>query len=267
MNPASTKSKKNKKTIHYAEAPSGMVTFYNYKEPFMEYEPGYGFTGVLLMDAETGDVQCHLCGAWMEALNNAHLRTKHGITAAEYKTEVGLGQNTALISEKYRDKLVRNGTDRFKNIRKGKKKTKEEIEKIRAGLKRYQETMEAKNNQATCPAQLIDRLKKLAVAVGRTPTVDECKFFPTLLKVFGTWKEALERAGLTHRKNGQNVHYSAHAKFEYTEEVMLKMLRDFKEKMDREASHSDLTRHLLPSASKFAKVFGSWKKAKEIAYA
>lgn len=258
---------KNKKTIAYAEAPSGMVTFYNYKEPFMEYEAGYGFTGVLLMDAQTGDIQCHLCGEWMEAINNRHLRGKHGITAAEYKIEVGLNQNTALISEKHRDKLVRNGTGRFNNIRKGKKKTEAEIEKIRAGLKNYQASMEAKNNQATCPAQLIDRIKKLASELNRTPTAAECKFFPTVVKVFGSWKAAIQRAGLTPRMNGQNVHRLNHTKFEFTQDGMIGMLRAFKERWDREPSKSDLTRNLLPSASKFSKMFGSWKRAKEIAYA
>lgn len=262
----STRTKK-KKTIRYPEAPSGMVTFYNYKEPFMEYEAGFGFQGVLLMDASTGEVQCHPCGEWMDAINSRHLRGRHGITASEYKVEVGLNQNTALISEQHRDKLVRTGQARFKNLKKGGKKTKAQIAAITAGLKAYQASMEAKNNQATCPAQLIDRLKKLATELGRTPTVAECKFFPTLLKVFGTWKEACLRAGLKHRTTGRNVHYVAKGKFEYNKEVMLKMLRDFKERWDRPPSKSDLTRHLLPSSCKFAKVFGSFRLAKKEAFA
>ena len=42
--------------MEYEEAPSGYVTLYNYKEPFMPYREGYGYLGVVLFDGETDKV-------------------------------------------------------------------------------------------------------------------------------------------------------------------------------------------------------------------
>lgn len=55
--------RKADKVMEYEDSPSGFVTLYNYKEPFMKYEEGYGLKGVLLFDGKTGRVQCHMCGA------------------------------------------------------------------------------------------------------------------------------------------------------------------------------------------------------------
>lgn len=262
--------KKNKKTISYSEAPSGKVTFYNYKEPFMEYEAGYGFQGVLLMDADSGLVQCHLCGRWLQALNSEHLRTRHGITASEYKVEVGLNQSTALIGEAYRAKLVRNGLEQKKTLRKGRKKSKEEIEKIRRGLVNYRASMEGKNENGVCPAQLLERLRKLGEKLGRTPTHDELKgMVATLRQTYGTISNALQLAGFSPRKVGANINYKAHLARRpiYTKEKVLKTLRLFKEQHGREPSKSDMRRGILPSKTTIHKLFGSWGNAKKEAYA
>lgn len=54
--------------LEYEEAPSGFVTLYNYKEPFMKFKEGYGFQGVLLFDGTSDKIQCHFCGNWYDAL-------------------------------------------------------------------------------------------------------------------------------------------------------------------------------------------------------
>lgn len=38
------------KEVEYEEAPSGYVKLYNYKEPFMKFNGGHGYQGVLLVD-------------------------------------------------------------------------------------------------------------------------------------------------------------------------------------------------------------------------
>lgn len=63
------------KELEYPEAPSGFVTLYNYKEPFMPFtdpdtREGFGYGGVLVFDGVSDKVQCHLCGEWYHALGN-----------------------------------------------------------------------------------------------------------------------------------------------------------------------------------------------------
>src|SRR3990167_11305295 len=106
------------KEIEYEEAPSGFIKLYKYKEPFMKFQEGFGFEGVLAMDGNGDKIQCHLCGNWYEVLGN-HLHREHNMKASDYKRLVGLRQNTALISEKVREKMVTNGIERFKNLKPG----------------------------------------------------------------------------------------------------------------------------------------------------
>jgi len=258
--------KKRKKKIRYSEAPSGSVTFYNYKEPFMDYEPGYGFQGVLLVDAKSGLIQCHLCGEWLTAINNAHLRIRHGINATEYKKTVGLGARTALISEKLREKLIQRSQNR-KGVKKKKKKMSEETkQKIAESLREYRNSMESRNKEATCPAQLIDRLSKLEKELNHVPAIDDCTFIGSVLAVFGSWENALIRAGMTKRGRGQNVYHRANGRFQYSEENLLKFLTDFKKIHKREPSLSDTRRKMIPSAMTYSRRFGSWKNAKKLAF-
>jgi hypothetical protein len=71
-------------SLEYEEAPSGSVYFYNYKEPLMKFEEGFGFIGALVFDDTTDKIQCHFCGEWFEALGN-HINREHNMRAAEYK--------------------------------------------------------------------------------------------------------------------------------------------------------------------------------------
>ncbi len=123
--------------IEYEEAPSGHVTFYNYKEPLMKFEGGYGFVGALVFDGYSDKIQCHFCGNWFDALGN-HLAREHSMDVEYYKKQVGLNTSTALINEKTRAKLIANGMKkRIKNLvnRKGKKVSAATRAKISATLK------------------------------------------------------------------------------------------------------------------------------------
>lgn len=199
--------KKEKKEMEYEEAPSGYVTLYNYKEPFMEYRGGYGYLGVLLFDGESDKVQCHLCGEWHVALGN-HLHREHAMRAIEYKEEVGLNKTTALIGEKMREKLIASGQSRFKNLknRKGVSVSEETKQKIRNTIK--ENRLESKNLNGTCPAQLIDRLKKLYIKYGRTPRDREIPFINALKLTYGSLEEACNIAGIEYRKPGTNIENS-----------------------------------------------------------
>lgn len=188
---------KEKKVMEYEDSPSGFVTLYNYKEPFMKYEKGYGFQGVLLFDGETDKVQCHLCGEWYIALSN-HLIKEHAMRADQYKEEVGLIKNTALIGENLRAKLIAQGLDkRLQNLRsrKGVKHTPESRKMISNSLK--ENRREKQNMNGTCPEQLIDRLIKEYQKNGyKTPSIKKIQFAEALYKTYGTYKNACEIAGI-----------------------------------------------------------------------
>lgn len=195
------------KTIEYEDAPSGQIKLYNYKEPLMRVEEGYGFLGVLALDPVKDLIQCHTCGEWHKSLQN-HLRYKHQTNVASYKREYGLLSSTALINEEMRAIFSAHGENNLevyrKNFQENSHKHSEETKaKIKETLK--QNRMENRNLKGTCPEQLIDRLQKLAFDLGRTPKQIEVPFEETLVKVYGTFKNALEIAGLPYRKPGVNV--------------------------------------------------------------
>lgn len=185
---------REKKIMEYESAPSGYVTLYNYKEPFMHFKQGYGFEGVLLFDGTTDTIQCHFCGNWFGSLPH-HLAREHGMSASEYKKKVGLRQTTALISETLRSKLIANGNQkRLQNLRKGGKKTEEQKKKISATLRNL--VRETQNELGTCPEQIIDRLLKQYKELGRTPGSKEIKGYETMIRVYGSYKKACEVAGI-----------------------------------------------------------------------
>jgi len=189
--------------MEYEQSPSGYVTMNRYKEPFMPYEGGHGYRGILLYDGKTDKVQCHECGEWFGYLPN-HLRKEHNMRARQYKERVGLRQTTALISETNRKKLIKNGLKaRMKNLRPGGKQSEETKQKIRETLKN--KTDEKANETGTCPLQLLDRLIKLHDKLGRTPSQKEITFYDALVNEHGDMKTACMRAGIPYRKPGQNI--------------------------------------------------------------
>jgi len=253
--------KKIKKEMELEDAPSGFVTLYNYKSPFMPFKDGFGYEGVLLFDGESDKVQCHFCGGWFDYLPG-HIKT-HGVGASAYKDIVGLRRSTALISESHREKLVANRATSIANLKPGRKKTEEEKEKVRKTAKRNIQIRERQNERGTCPYQLLDRLEKVAQEVGRTPTRKEIDGFDAALtRVYGSVKNAMKLINLKPRKPGQNI---STKKVRYTRESLIVLLQNFVKTHDRLPVSSDYRRRIIPSNDTFRRHFGSLKKAlKEI---
>lgn len=189
--------------VEYEEAPSGNVTFYNYKEPLMKFDEGHGYVGALIYDGTSGKIQCHFCGEWFDALGN-HINKEHALKAIDYKRIVGLNKSTALINEKFRASLIAHGT-RNQNLvsQKGKTRSLETRRMISETLKENRE--EKKNLAGTCPAQLLDRLSKLYQKLGRTPTHKEIGFKEALKMTYGSIEEAMRLTGIPHRTPGQTI--------------------------------------------------------------
>jgi hypothetical protein len=199
--------KKIKKEIEYEDAPSGYVTFYNYKEPLMKFEGGFGFVGALVFDGESDKIQCHFCGEWFGQLAH-HLAKEHGMKASDYKEQVGLLQTTALISESSREKLIASGMKkRMKNLknRKGKVVTQETRDKISRTLRGNAVKDEFLNYKGTCPAQLIDRIQKIYKRDPEGWRVRKLKGMEgSIKKIYGSVKDVCRIAGVPYMNPGQN---------------------------------------------------------------
>lgn len=241
---------KIEKEIEYEDAPSGYVKFYNYKEPLMRFEQGFGYLGAVIFDGDTDKIQCHLCGEWYGQLAH-HLHREHNMNVSHYKDIVGLQQSTALISEGMREKLIRKGLGkRMKNLRPGKSPSDETREKIRNTLKKN--LPERKNLTNTCPAQLIDRLIKKAEELGRTPTYEEMDCRETLRKTFGSYPKACQMAGLEP--------IDSHAKIrKYTQQTVSKDFRDFFFEYGKWPKRGDMIELNKLGSWEFARKFGMVK--------
>lgn len=248
---------KEKKEMEYEEAPSGYVTLYNYKEPFMRYEEGYGFQGVLMFNGEDDKVQCHICGEWFEYLPN-HLHREHTTTAAEYKEMVGLAPTTALLGEKQRAVLIQNGTERFKNLRPGIKKTDAQKKKISDSLRNL--NRERQNLRGTCPEQLIERIRQTYHKLGRTPKENEIRGKETINRVFGSWKAACEVAGIPYRVPGFAM---THKKSKIVESELLLWVRDYVStsgELPKQVTYARIIGVASQTISAWAMRHGGWKE-------
>ena len=221
-----------KTEIEYEEAPSGYVTFYNYKEPLMKFDEGYGYIGALIFDGKTDKIQCHLCGEWLGNLPH-HLKREHNMTASAYKDKVGLFQTTALLSEGARNKLVVAAVARGnQNLKYGKAKTQEQKDKIRKTLIENGKKAEGMNLRGTCPAQLIDRMQKIYAKKGDKILMTDFGGFDELLKAtFGSTKEACQIAGIPYNPTGHNKNKVYLKK--YTDEMTIDFVKEFVVRFDR----------------------------------
>lgn len=219
------KREKGKKTIEFPDAPSGQITLYNYKEPFMDFVDeatggGFGYQGVLMLDADGDTLQCHLCGDWFNSLQH-HIRKEHNVSAKTYKEKVGLNKTTALISDNYRLKLIeakqRNATLGV-NLRPGKAVKEETKKKISEALKKR--TRQTQNVFGTCPLQLKERFINLAEKLGRLPKSREVNFIDAVYKTFGTFANFVAECGYKPRT------HKDYAKRKYSIETLKEMYRN-----------------------------------------
>lgn len=233
------KGKKIRKEIEYEEAPCGYVSFYNYKEPLMRYEGGYGFVGALVFDGESDRVQCHLCGEWFKYLPS-HLAKEHNMKSAQYKEEVGLLRTTALISESLREKLILRGLGkRIRNLksRKGKGHTEEAKMRISRTLRENATKDEYVNLKGTCPAQLIDRIQRMYREDPKNWRIKKLEGMRlSINRVYGSVRKACQIAGVPYLESGRNWT----SRKVHTEEGMVAYVRQFLIAYGRNPTREDM---------------------------
>ena len=148
--------------------------------PFMDFSGGYGYEGVLLQNVELKRIQCHFCGNWYRNLDG-HIWQKHNMSSSEYKKEVGLNQSCGLQAPDLtlnnsengkimyeRNKIQMSPLTHLHSFKKGQNSP--------AGIRKNNAaTMQKRNMNQTCPAQLKYRFELLMKELGRLPTSTEVK--------------------------------------------------------------------------------------------
>lgn len=223
----------------------------------MPFQAGYGYEGVLAFDPIEDKIQCHFCGEWFITLQH-HLRREHSMAVKEYKEKTGLNQNTALISEGLRAKLIANGlARRLKNLRPNLHHSEATKKKIGESLRKNRR--ETQNIHGTCPEQLITRLRVRYDELGRTPTQDEIRGYDTICKVWGSWKRACEIAGVPWRKPNEKIEPTK-SNHKYTREVFTLWIRAFIEKNHTQPLITDFCKAHSWGALRAARSYGGWSR-------
>lgn len=228
------------------------LLYRNYKEPLKKVEQGYGYYGTVATDDTGNRLQCHICGELFEQLG-PHIFQSHGMKVADYKLKFQLNRTTSLVGEDVRRKLIKN----YQNYSQAVADT---LKKGRSAPKTKRDNkwrLEQKNILGTCPDQLLDKIKKLSIRLGHTPSNGEFrrfykgKYSTSILNTFGTWNAAIELAGLARNEGSK-----------YSDEVLLSFLQNFYQQHNRVPTTSDFNRNYLPSSRLYIYRFGSLNQAR-----
>lgn len=174
---------KTLKRIEYTEAPSGYINIEKWEPPFMSVEGGYGYMGVIAEDAESGELQCHICGKWYPQLST-HIVGGHKMkNCNEYRERFGLFQSTALKSKKLRliqsrviQKLQKEGKMAIGNNLGNSPFKKGKANKYAANRKGWKKPLEGSNRYGRCDLQIMTKIIALSKKLGgKTPSLTDIK--------------------------------------------------------------------------------------------
>lgn len=242
--------------------PETEPSYYGYKEPLRPVKEGFGYMGVVTGNKERTHVQCHICGFYYSYLGK-HLLT-HKTNAKEYKKTFGLSVKTSLIGEELRRKRIQAQLAVPPELRERRRQQMTKLGRSRKSRKGHgtKHSLEKKNQLGLCPDQILDRIQKLAVKMGRTPRmIDYMKHYKSggghIVGTYGTWDNAVRLSGLQVNPVGQ-------ANKKYTAGSLLLLVEDFHNRNGRWPSYSDCRRGLIPSAYTWSMYFNGLNKAVEI---
>lgn len=203
----------------------GYKPIYKGIPPFMKYEDGFGYYGVLLEEEKTGKLQCHLCGHTTLNLNK-HVFHKHkDLTIKQFKEKIGLSLTTPLMAESTRDKYRKN----FLHLTEEKKeetikRLKNLNKKLHTEKTKRQRTnkasLQTNNTYGTCPEQVKSQFYEIYNKLGRVPRWDELtyKLRYILETRFGSYEEGLVVWGISRQEYRDHINEGHIKKAEYIRE-------------------------------------------------
>lgn len=204
---------------------------------------------------------CHECGEWLPGLWG-HLK-EHKLSARTYKLKHGLPLKTALCNETVRISIA----TAQKKLWQRPAGYASRVARLLANTQgkqtgRGHAPFRPSNFRGQCRAQMLEKTKKLASRIKRTPSYTDLReafgFSSALIqKRFGNLRSLQRLANLVPRAQGDGTGF----KQRYTDEMILHMLGLFWRVHGREPSYSDCKRGYLPSPTTIWSRFGSLRKA------
>lgn len=230
----------------------GEFWYGDYKEPFEQLEGGVpGHPVGVVLKADNGKLLCAYCGKTFDNLG-LHAQQTHGMTARQYKDEVGLLQKSALVSERVRQVNI------ARELRRRANKT--------WPLEGHEPTGRTRRDgRAKSPANPAERLNKTGrcyaqvLAVARS-LASKNRLTGSELRKHGIWEHVVRRYFGDIYALQRLVGAKSSIK-RLTNTQLLTALRALAEEIGRTPTGSDLRRFGLPDANTFASHFGSYSEA------
>lgn len=246
----------------------------NYKEPLKQVGKGVGFQGVVIRSKDGEYVQSNIDGLFYKSINNMHVKQGGFNSILKYRKFYGIGSDTYLMGKSLQIKKREAAEKKYLNT-----PAKVILERRKKGLKRIKElrmnekrkgthiALEHRNKRGTCPDQLLDKIKKIAKKIGRSPSTDDfrneydTKFLGTIYFHFGSWVNAVKLAGFKPRKEfvKENMKdYKEKRKIE-----LIEKLKIFYEMNKRSPLSQDFGKGVLPGRHLYGFYFRTLNTARK----
>lgn len=234
-----------------------------YKEPLRPVDKGFGYMGVVTYTKEKTHTQCHICGYFFKSLGQ-HILKEHKIPAKAYKKKYGLNVNKSLVAPNAREPYFKQWeklTPKEKKAKMEKMKQASMTARQSKSWSKSPKNLEDLNVDGRCPDQLLDKIICLQKVLGDVPTSKQFArhykgYIHSVEDTFGSWNEALKILNLVPKRGGWEPIYS--------KKMVTEMLKKFRKTYGREPYARDTRDGNLPSMKVMVRLFGSWKKAKEM---
>lgn len=229
----------------------GTVFLQKVKAPFVV--SGMSFRGALEYNEASGKVRCHECGGWFASVGIHCVR--HAMTVGEYRSRHGLNRHSPLHGPNafatQRDQAPPPNFTARASV--------ERANTARLNGRRTRMVAELRNEKGICQAQLLDRIREVSLAVGRTPSCEDLRHagmhVESLFAAFNVRSlgAVMTLAELEPRPRGAKP---------YGRSTLIEMLRDFYVRHRRLPRYRDHSRmNLLPKKETFLLYFGSMEEA------
>lgn len=253
--------------------PDNVETLYKAEPPLEKLaEPYHGFWGTPLINKITGDLQCHICGAWFKNLS-VHVNKRHGISARDYKIAFRLPLSQALItressrrrSEGTREQQKRRGY-RVADNPKAKIWQRKRVKRTKQALSGRLLTKEDwfNNKNGACDQQLLRRYAIVSELAGkeipskRDFMIYDPKFVPTVWGRYGGLLKFRKKFNLTNLRvwSGSPT----------TDDNVIAGIRARAVELGRMPVAEDFAKGVSPNRSTIYRHFGSYRRALVIAF-
>jgi hypothetical protein len=249
----------------------GKVFLYKQKAPFVP--SGKSVLGALEYDETTDRVRCHECGEWRCHLG-PHVSKSHGIDSREYRRRHGIASGSPIsgIQTTARFSAAAQKRKAMGALKIGTREQMLRAVAASAETRRARKQSgepprlhaERRNENGTCQAQLMARIRSVADRVGRTPTRAELRSAgidadsACLAFNVSSLGSVMSLAGLARND-------CATGRRKYSRVILTEMLRDFYTRWGRLPAMPDFRIGLLPKHQNFHYHFGSMAAAYEAA--